>query len=91
MYSVSLLDCTLKNVTFLSDTRVFENVSLHGLVISSGEIKRVHRSMFLGLKKPLQALGNNLFFKKYEDILDTRLYRLQVYLITPYCRYRGML
>lgn len=59
MFSVSLLDCTLKNVTFLSDTRVFENVSLHGLVISSGEIKRVHRSIFVGLKKPLQALGKD--------------------------------
>lgn len=56
-YSVSLLDCTLKNVTFLSDARIFENVSLHGLVISSGEIKRVHRSAFLGLRAPLQALG----------------------------------
>ncbi|XP_059609209.1 leucine-rich repeat-containing protein 15 [Phlebotomus argentipes] len=56
-YSVSLLDCTLKNVTFLSDARIFENVSLHGLVISSGEIKRVHRSAFLGLRTPLQALG----------------------------------
>lgn len=56
-YSVSLLDCTLKNVTFLSDTRIFENVSLHGLVISSGEIKRVHRLAFLGMKTPLQTLG----------------------------------
>lgn len=63
MFSVSLLDCTLKNVTFLSDTHVFENVSLHGLVISSGEIKRVHRSIFLGLKKPLQALGKQIFKK----------------------------
>lgn len=57
IYPVSLLDCTLKNVTFLSDARIFENVSLHGLVISSGEIKRVHRQAFLGLKTPLQALG----------------------------------
>lgn len=56
-YAVSLLDCTLKNVTFLSDTRIFENVSLHGLVISSGEIKRVHRLAFLGMKTPLQTLG----------------------------------
>ena len=54
---MSLLDCTLKNVTFLSDARIFENVSLHGLVISSGEIKRVHRAAFLGLKTPLQAIG----------------------------------
>lgn len=56
-YAVSLLDCTLKNVSFLSDTKIFENVSLHGLVISSGEIKRVHRSAFIGMKIPLQALG----------------------------------
>lgn len=56
-YPVSLLDCTLKNVTFLSDARIFENVSLHGLVISSGEIKRVHRMAFFGMKTPLQALG----------------------------------
>lgn len=56
-YPVSLLDCTLKNVTFLSDARIFDNVSLHGLVISSGEIKRVHRMAFYGLKMPLQALG----------------------------------
>lgn len=56
-YSVSLLDCTLKNVSFLSDARIFENVSLNGLVISSGEIKRVHRSAFMGLKSPLLALG----------------------------------
>lgn len=64
MYSVSLLDCTLKNVTFLSDAKIFENISLHGLVISSGEIKRVHRSTFLGLKKPLQALGKFLIKMK---------------------------
>lgn len=56
-YSVSLLDCTLRNVTFLSDTRIFENVSLNGLVISSGEIKRVHRLAFLGMKTSLKTLG----------------------------------
>lgn len=54
---VSLLDCTLNNVTFLSDARIFENVSLHGLFISSGEIKRVHRRAFLGIKGPLEVLG----------------------------------
>lgn len=56
-YPVSLLDCTLKNVTVISDARIFENVSLHGLVISSGEIKRVHRLAFLGFKTALQTLG----------------------------------
>ncbi|XP_055839235.1 uncharacterized protein LOC129907171 [Episyrphus balteatus] len=56
-YPISLLDCSLRNVSFLSDAKIFENISLHGLVISSGEIKRVHKSAFLGLKTPLQALG----------------------------------
>lgn len=56
-YPVSLLDCTLKNVSFLSDARIFEGVSLHGLVISSGEIKRVHRQAFLGMKTLLLELG----------------------------------
>ncbi|XP_026842710.1 slit homolog 3 protein isoform X1 [Drosophila persimilis] len=56
-YSISLLDCSLRNVTFLSDAKIFDGVSLHGLVISSGEIKRVHKSAFLGIKGPLQALG----------------------------------
>uniref|UniRef100_A0A182J8T0 Uncharacterized protein n=1 Tax=Anopheles atroparvus TaxID=41427 RepID=A0A182J8T0_ANOAO len=56
-YSVSLLDCTLKNVTTISDANIFQNVSLQGLVISSGEIKRVHRLAFAGIRTPLQALG----------------------------------
>ncbi|XP_058166456.1 uncharacterized protein LOC131281209 [Anopheles ziemanni] len=56
-YSVSLLDCTLKNVTTISDANIFQNVSLQGLVISSGEIKRVHRLAFAGIRMPLQALG----------------------------------
>ena len=55
--SVNLLDCTLKNVTVLNEARIFENVSLHGLFISSGEIKRVHRLAFLGMNLPLQTLG----------------------------------
>lgn len=55
-YSVSLLDCTLQNVTFLSDAKIFEDISLHGLVISSGEIKRVHRLAFTGING-LEALG----------------------------------
>ncbi|XP_050073786.1 uncharacterized protein LOC126561588 [Anopheles maculipalpis] len=56
-YEVSLLDCTLKNVTSISDANIFQNVSLQGLVISSGEIKRVHRLAFAGIRTPLQALG----------------------------------
>jgi Leucine-rich repeat (LRR) protein len=54
---VSILDCTLRNVTVLNEARVFENVSLTGLFISSGEIKRLHRLAFSGLKTPLQILG----------------------------------
>lgn len=54
---VSILDCTLKNVTVLNEARIFEGVSLSGLFISSGEIKRVHRLAFSGLKTPLQILG----------------------------------
>lgn len=54
---VSILDCTLKNVTVLSEAKIFEGVSLVGLFISSGEIKRVHRMAFSGLKTPLQILG----------------------------------
>jgi hypothetical protein len=54
---VSILDCTLRNVTVLNEARIFENVSLSGLFISSGEIKRVHRLAFSGLQTPLQNLG----------------------------------
>ncbi|XP_070497318.1 uncharacterized protein Lrt [Chironomus tepperi] len=54
---ISILDCTLRNVTVLNEARVFENVSLTGLFISSGEIKRLHRLAFSGLKTPLQILG----------------------------------
>lgn len=56
-YSVALLDVSLKNVTFLSDARIFEQVSLRCLIISSGEIKRVHKLAFLGIKGPLLAMG----------------------------------
>lgn len=56
-YPVSLLDCTLNNVTFLTDAKIFEGISLHGLVISSGEIKRVHRLAFTGMNGGLEALG----------------------------------
>ncbi|XP_055606507.1 uncharacterized protein LOC129754445 [Uranotaenia lowii] len=56
-YPVSLLDCTLKNVTVINDVNIFDNVSLQGLVISSGEIKRVNRLAFAGIKGSLQVLG----------------------------------
>lgn len=54
---MALLDVSLRNVTFLSDARIFDNVFLRCLIISSGEIKRVHKSAFLGIKGPLLALG----------------------------------
>jgi hypothetical protein len=55
--SVSILDCTLRNVTVLNEAKIFANVSLTGLFISSGEIKRLHRLAFSGLKTPLEILG----------------------------------
>lgn len=53
---VSLLDCTVQNVSSLPGT-LLEGVALHGLVISSGEIKEIHSTAFKGLTAPLQALG----------------------------------
>lgn len=59
--AVSLLDCTVQNVSSLPAT-LLEGVALHGLVISSGEITSVHQKAFQGLSAPLQALGlpNNM-------------------------------
>lgn len=54
--SISLLDCTVQNVNSLPD-RMLDGVSLHGLVVSSGEIKSVSDVAFNGLASPLQALG----------------------------------
>lgn len=54
--SISLLDCTVQNVGSLP-ARLLEGVSLHGLVVSSGEIKSVADFAFDGLASPLQALG----------------------------------
>lgn len=54
--SVSLLDCTVQNVSALPGP-LLEGVALHGLVVSSGEIKDVHKHAFMGLASPLQALG----------------------------------
>ncbi|XP_044740024.1 carboxypeptidase N subunit 2 [Chrysoperla carnea] len=54
--SVSLLDCTVQNVSALPGP-LFEGVALHGLVVSSGAIKDVHKHAFMGLASPLQALG----------------------------------
>lgn len=54
--SISLLDCTIQNVYILPGP-LFEGVSLHGLVISSGDIRQVDEAAFIGLTTPLQALG----------------------------------
>ncbi|KAK4884114.1 hypothetical protein RN001_000385 [Aquatica leii] len=54
--AVSLLDCTIQNVTLLPGS-LLEGVALHGLVISSGEINEIQQSAFQGLAAPLQALG----------------------------------
>ncbi|XP_066257433.1 uncharacterized protein Lrt [Euwallacea similis] len=54
--SISLLDCTVQNVSVLSGP-LLEGISLHGLVISSGEVRDVDSIAFEGLTSPLQALG----------------------------------
>nr|CAD7428219.1 unnamed protein product [Timema monikensis] len=70
---VSLLDCTVQDVVSLVDPvlevtilsltpmLVFpllpQGVSLHGLVVSSGELRRVSERAFSRLVGPLQALG----------------------------------
>ncbi|KAJ8925431.1 hypothetical protein NQ315_009264 [Exocentrus adspersus] len=54
--TVSLLDCTVQNVSVISEP-LLEGVALHGLVISSGEIREIHQTAFKGLTAPLQALG----------------------------------
>ncbi|RZC37961.1 slit -like 1 protein, partial [Asbolus verrucosus] len=53
---VSLLDCTVQNVSVISGP-LLEGIALHGLVVSSGEIKDIHQTAFQGLASPLQALG----------------------------------
>ena len=54
--AVSLLDCTVQNVSVLPEL-LLEGVVLHGLVVSSGEIHLVSELAFSGLAGPLQALG----------------------------------
>ncbi|KAM0724464.1 Leucine-rich repeat-containing protein 15 [Formica fusca] len=59
--TISLLDVTVTGVSVLP-ARFFEDVALHGLVVSTGELRRVHENAFTALARPLQALGlpNNL-------------------------------
>ncbi|XP_017888129.2 leucine-rich repeat-containing protein 15 [Ceratina calcarata] len=58
---ISLLDVTVTGISLLP-ARFLEDVALHGLVISTGELRRVHENAFIGIVTPLQALGlpNNL-------------------------------
>ncbi|XP_047510280.1 uncharacterized protein LOC125053111 [Pieris napi] len=57
--AVSLLDCALRGVTSLPSASVAElaGVGLHGLVISSGDIKRVQQGAFTSIASTLLALG----------------------------------
>jgi len=59
--TISLLDLTVTGIAVLP-ARFLEDVALHGLVVSTGELKRVHENAFVALARPLQALGlpNNL-------------------------------
>lgn len=59
--TISLLDVTVTGI-FVLPARFLENVALHGLVVSTGELRRVHENAFTALARPLQALGlpNNL-------------------------------
>ncbi|CAL7945568.1 unnamed protein product [Xylocopa violacea] len=54
--TISLLDVTVTGISLLS-ARFLEGVALHGLVVSTGELRRVHENAFIGLLRPLQALG----------------------------------
>ncbi|XP_012552140.1 leucine-rich repeat-containing protein 15 [Bombyx mori] len=57
--AISLLDCALRGVTVLTSASVQElaGVGLHGLVISSGDIRRVQQGAFVSLSSTLMALG----------------------------------
>ncbi|VVC87832.1 unnamed protein product [Leptidea sinapis] len=57
--AVSLLDCALRGVTSLPAASIAElsGVGLHGLVISSGDIKRVQQGAFISIADTLLALG----------------------------------
>ncbi|KAG6459281.1 hypothetical protein O3G_MSEX011303 [Manduca sexta] len=57
--AVSLLDCSLRGVSMLSAGSVQElaGVALHGLVVSSGDIRRVQQGAFNSLSATLMALA----------------------------------
>lgn len=54
--SISLLDLSVENMTVLPDS-FLAGASLHGLVVTSGELRSVSDRAFRGLFPPLQALG----------------------------------
>lgn len=60
--SISLLDCSIQNISVINGP-LLNGISLHGLVISSGELNNISSDAFEKLKSPLQALGlpNNKF------------------------------
>jgi len=82
-HSVSLLDLSIQNLSRLS-SELFEQVTLHGLVISSGEIRDVSPDAFAGaaLASALTALGlpNNRLTSVPSDALRplVRLERLDL-------------
>ncbi|CAK1589699.1 unnamed protein product [Parnassius mnemosyne] len=57
--AVSLLDCALRGVSALPSASISElaGVGLHGLVISSGDIRRVQQGAFNSIAATLLALG----------------------------------
>nr|ACE75336.1 leucine-rich repeat protein [Glyptapanteles indiensis] len=59
--AISLLDVTVTGISTLP-AEFLQDVALHGLVVSTGELRRVNDNAFTGLVRPLQALGlpNNL-------------------------------
>lgn len=71
---ISLLDVTVTGISTLP-SRFLEGVALHGLVISTGELRRVNENAFTALVRPLQALGlpNNLL----DAVPTAALMRLQ--------------
>lgn len=55
--SVSLLDISVRNLSRVVGQGFFDQVSLHGLVISSGELVEVSDDALAGLASSLTALG----------------------------------
>ncbi|XP_011869576.1 PREDICTED: leucine-rich repeats and immunoglobulin-like domains protein 1 isoform X2 [Vollenhovia emeryi] len=54
--TISLLDVTVTGISVLP-AHFLEDVALHGLVVSTGELRHVDENAFTALARPLQALG----------------------------------